>query len=54
MFVLDNKMSTSSLNEGLGDWGGGGQKVERQGKGFLNQLAAEPRMGGWSQLQLPP
>ena len=26
--------------------GGGDRKVERQGKGFLNQLAAGPRIGG--------
>ena len=39
-------MSTRVLNEGLGDGREGGVKVERQGKGFLNQLAAGPRMGG--------
>lgn len=43
VFILDNKMSTCSLNEGPRRWG---REVEKQGNGFLNQLAAGPKIGG--------
>lgn len=53
VFVLNNKMFTGLLNGGLGDGGGGGL-IERQGKGFLNQLAGRPRIGGLASATITP
>ena len=50
MFVLDNKIPTSLLNEDLGECERGRGVKGRKGC-FLNQLVARPRTGDW--LQLP-